>query len=124
MGGVGSGKGSGGDRGGRRPPGVPNKRTLINEELVRRKGYKLPLEAMLEIAYDPNVPEERRDRFLLACASYLHSKPSTPMFASAIQREFLNGSTSLTGTAPFTSGAEAMDYLARKVAAQARHSDE
>jgi hypothetical protein len=123
MGGPGSGRGSGGDRGGRKPLG-PNKRTLANAELVKRKGYKLPLEVMLEIAYDPNVPEERRDRFLLACASYLHSKPSTPMFASAIQREFLNGSTSLTGTAPFTSGAEAMDYLARKVAAQARHSDE
>jgi hypothetical protein len=120
MGGPGSGRGSGGDRGGRKPLG-PNRRTLENAELIKRKGYKLPLETMLEIAYDSNVPEERRDRFLLACASYLHSKPSTPMFASAIQREFLNGSTSLAGTSPFADANEALDFLVRRH--KANHSN-
>jgi len=100
-------------------------RTTENLEIVKRRGFRLPLEAMLEIAYDPNVPEERRDKFLLACASYLHPRPQTPLMAEVAARGLLANSTSLAGSPPFANGSDAMDFLeehARRTAAKAERS--
>jgi|SRR6516162_671308 hypothetical protein len=112
MGGLGSGKGSGGVRpGAGRRAGVPNVRTLANEEIVKRRNFKTLLELMLEIINNPETTEERRDKFIIAAAPYLHAKPATLMIADAAARQFLNGTTSLTDTSPFASASDAMDFL-------------
>src|SRR5215469_7066245 len=98
MGGLGSGRGSGGPRpGGGRPRGSANQRTLASDELVRRRKFKTPLELMLEIINNPETSEERCDRMIVAATPYLHCKPSTPLFADNACKRYLNGSTSLTG---------------------------
>ena len=69
-------------------------------------------------------------KFIIAAAPYLHCKPSTPLFADNARRQYLNSSTSLTGSAsptdgtPFASVEEAMDYLRKNGAGRGSSPDE
>jgi hypothetical protein len=63
-------------------------RTEENAALVRRKNLKTPLEMMLEIINDPDTSEDRRDRFIIAAAPYLHAKPTSLMMGDAAVRQF------------------------------------
>ena len=85
-------------------------------------GSKTPLQLMLEIINDPKTTEERRDRFIVAAAPYLHAKPSTPSVADIIASRFLESSTSLADPSPFADAREALDFLVRR--SKASHSGE
>ena len=60
-------------RGAGRPKGAKNKRQVVQIETLTA-GRKLQLEYMLEALNDPTTPEERRDRFAIAAAPYVHPR--------------------------------------------------
>src|SRR5262249_40212107 len=56
-----------------RPRGSRNKRTRTLLEAAQ-SGGELPLDYMLRVMRDPNVPAKRRDEMAKAAAPFLHSK--------------------------------------------------
>ena len=57
-----------------RPKGSFNKRTMA---YLRTNGGELPLDYMLKIMRDPEVPVNRRDDMAKAAAPFLHAKLQT-----------------------------------------------
>jgi hypothetical protein len=68
----------------------------LKEAMYPERGWETPLEYMLRVMQDPNVPDARRDEMAKAAAPYIHSRripenvaPTPPAHLSALTDEEL-----------------------------------
>jgi hypothetical protein len=70
-----------GERRGGRQRGTPNKKTLIKNAVflaVAAEPNRSPLDFMLALMRDPQVPLDTRIEMAAAAAPFVHAKPSVP----------------------------------------------
>jgi hypothetical protein len=81
---------------GGRPKGSFNKRTMA---YLRTNGGELPLDYMLKVMRDPEMPVERRDDMAKAAAPFLHAKLQTIQHSGEITTSKVIRSPAVSDTA-------------------------
>ena len=79
-----------------RPIGSVNKRTMA---YLRTNGGELPLDYMLKVMRDPEMPVDRRDDMAKAAAPFLHAKLQTIQHSGEITTSKVIRSPSVSETA-------------------------